>query len=417
MIPPDRSEVSVSKRPHDVPLWTVALCALLVALPAGPGLQGREAPNGAVPSQAATPGPARLQLGTPDVVRPGVELYLLHDPTLLVPPGPVAVQALRLDPAKVVLRSALALDQVLGTESVADTARRHRAIAAINAGFFLPNGDPAGVLKVSRELVSDSRTARGAVGITEEPGKPVRLIFDRVTAVVRLRVRGRAIRVDGVDTTRRPGELTWFTPRFFDHTDTTDEGVECVLRGAPLTVVECRQHAMRTAIPRDGAVLSIGGRYPGGIADQIRKGDVVEPSVEFISGLGTRAEEWMRAADVVSGAGLLVGRGQPLTDWTPEKLRAGFSTERHPRTLIGVAKDGRIWLITVDGRNPLISLGMNFAELQRLARGLGLREALNLVGGGSTTMVVGDRIVNHPSDPTGPRKVSDSILVFERSSR
>jgi exopolysaccharide biosynthesis protein len=55
---------------------------------------------------------------------------------------------------------------------------------------------------------------------------------------------------------------------------------------------------------------------------------------------------------------------------------------------------------------------MSFTELQSLARRLGLRSALNLDGGGSTTMVVQGQIVNHPSDATGPRPVSDAILVF-----
>ena len=80
--------------------------------------------------------------------------------------------------------------------------------------------------------------------------------------------------------------------------------------------------------------------------------------------------------------------------------------------MIGEDNKGAIWLITVDGRQPALSLGMSFTELQTLARRLGLRSALNLDGGGSTTMVVQGNIVNHPSDPTGPRTVSDAILVF-----
>jgi hypothetical protein len=344
----------------------------------------------------------------------GIELYVFNDPALLEPPGPAAVQALRLDPAAVTLRSALACDQVVGTETVASMASRHRAVAAVNAGFFLPNGDPAGILTVDREFVSDSLTPRGAVGIIEQPGKRVRLLFDRVTAVLSLGIREALVRVDAVDTTRRPAQAVWFTPRFASNTETAGEGTECVLRGAPLRVVECRDGALRTEIPRDGAVLSLGGQYDGPLAGRLRTGDTVRPRVEFRPSFGSSAADWARANHVVSGAGLLVRRGRPVTDWAPENLRGGFTSERHPRTMIGMARDGRIWLVTVDGRNPLLSLGMTFAELQRLARRLGLRDALNLDGGGSTTMVIHDRVVNHPSDPTGPRRVSDAILVFTR---
>ncbi len=71
-------------------------------------------------------------------------------------------------------------------------------------------------------------------------------------------------------------------------------------------------------------------------------------------------------------------------------------------------------MITVDGRNKVLSLGMSFAELQNLVTRVGLVDALNLDGGGSTTMVVRGGVVNHPSDATGPRKVSDAIIVRAR---
>jgi exopolysaccharide biosynthesis protein len=127
--------------------------------------------------------------------------------------------------------------------------------------------------------------------------------------------------------------------------------------------------------------------------------------------LGTSSLDWARTKDAVSGAGLLMLDGRELTDWTEEVVSAKFDTTRHPRTMIGTDAQGAIWLVTVDGRNVAISWGMTFAELKVLARRLGLRSALNLDGGGSTTMWVDGKIVNHPSDPEGPRKVSEAIIV------
>jgi exopolysaccharide biosynthesis protein len=43
-----------------------------------------------------------------------------------------------------------------------------------------------------------------------------------------------------------------------------------------------------------------------------------------------------------------------------------------------------------------------------------MREAVNLDGGGSTTMVARGRVVNQPSDPTGERPVGDAVLVLPR---
>ena len=104
--------------------------------------------------------------------------------------------------------------------------------------------------------------------------------------------------------------------------------------------------------------------------------------------LGTKPKDWAQARYAVSGAGLLMLDGRDFHEWTDEQLAAGFDTTRHPRTVIGEDQAGAVWLITVDGRQPALSLGMSFAELQTLARRLGLRSAMNLAGGGSTPMLV-----------------------------
>jgi len=80
---------------------------------------------------------------------------------------------------------------------------------------------------------------------------------------------------------------------------------------------------------------------------------------------------------------------------------------------VGVDRMGFIWLVVVDGRQQ-VSVGMSFNELQRLADRLELTDALNLDGGGSSTMVVRGKVVNRPSDAAGPRAVSDAIGVSVR---
>jgi exopolysaccharide biosynthesis protein len=160
--------------------------------------------------------------------------------------------------------------------------------------------------------------------------------------------------------------------------------------------------------------LSFGGTVlPTGL-ERLDAGQEVSIQTQFHPLLGTRPEQWVQAQDIVGGAGLLVHQGKPIADWSPEQLRAGFDTERHPRTVIGTTRGTAVWLVTIDGRNPSVSLGMTFAELTNLAQKLNLVHALNLDGGGSTTMVVNGKIVNHPSDATGARKVSDALIVTRR---
>lgn len=96
----------------------------------------------------------------------------------------------------------------------------------------------------------------------------------------------------------------------------------------------------------------------------------------------------------------------------------GFATGRHPRTAIGIADNGRrLLLVVVDGRRAGYSSGMTLRELAMLMQSLGARDALNLDGGGSTTMVVENpttrklEIVNRPSDPLGERTVGDALAI------
>ena len=74
--------------------------------------------------------------------------------------------------------------------------------------------------------------------------------------------------------------------------------------------------------------------------------------------------------------------------------------------------DGTLLLVTVDGRRPGWSAGMTLPEAARLMRSLGARDALNLDGGGSSTMTVRGEVVNRPIRPRGERAVSDGVYAL-----
>ncbi len=368
---------------------------------------------------AQMPVPQGGWLSAPEQVAPGVEFYTSTDSTLVDPTGPIAVSLLRLDPARARLTSLLSNEQVMYAEPVLDMATRAKALAAVNAGFFnINNGEPVGLLKVGGELVSDTPITKGAVALWSPASGRTTLAFDQVSARVELLLRigdqPVSVPVDGVDTTRARGKLMVYSPKYHEHTDTAGNGVEWVLGGAPLTVTSIRRDVGSTPIPADGLVLSYGGLELPEALRGLVPGVVVEVRRVWTSVHGLEHERLESADHVVNGAGLLRRGGVAIANWDVEKLSGtAFIQSRHPRTLIGVDRQGFIWLVVVDGRQAT-SVGMAFSDLQRLADRLELTDALNLDGGGSSTMVVRGKVVNRPSDANGARAVSDAIGVTIR---
>ena len=120
--------------------------------------------------------------------------------------------------------------------------------------------------------------------------------------------------------------------------------------------------------------------------------------------------------NVMTTGPLLLQNGQPHSLKTN-----AFNDNRHPRTCLCIGPRKRLILATVDGRNANAQ-GMNLHELTNLMRWLGCRDAINLDGGGSTTLWIskvgqGSKgVVNYPSDSkqwihTGERPVSNVLLL------
>jgi hypothetical protein len=360
-------------------------------------------------------------LGEAESIAPGVDLYRTTDPTLVSPAGPIAVYLLRLNLDRVRIEGGLGNDEVMGAERVDALAQRRQAIAAVNAGFFnVKNGESVSILKIAGELVSDSGLTRAAVAVNTPVGGRQLLDFDQVSVKMHADFEREgqpvSVPIDGVDTTRERGKLMLYTPKYHVDTDTAPNGTEWVLDGTPLQVVEVRRDRGKTPIPPAGAVLSFGGLDPPAPLDALLPGTIVAFGTMWKTLNGTPAERFEEAPDVFNGAGLLKRAGSTMNNWLAAEVLqpATFTDVRHPRTLMGVDRRGYLWLVAIDGRQPDYSVGMTFAELVALCDRLQLTNALNLDGGGSTTMVVRGGIVNRPSDSAGPRPVSDAVLVFSR---
>lgn len=85
----------------------------------------------------------------------------------------------------------------------------------------------------------------------------------------------------------------------------------------------------------------------------------------------------------------------------------------HPRTAAGYTGDGKLVLLVVDGRQPA-SRGVDLMELATIMQDLGCVEAVNLDGGGSSSLVVNGVLVNRPAGGEYQREVMSALAVFYR---
>ncbi len=117
------------------------------------------------------------------------------------------------------------------------------------------------------------------------------------------------------------------------------------------------------------------------------------------------------AQEIIGGGQIIVRAGKAVP------FSGLFASTRNPRTVVGLDKTGtRLTLLVVDGRQSKLSIGMTLAELSTEMLQLGCENALNLDGGGSTTLVYRTsatkalHVINSPSDGK-ERAVADILGI------
>lgn len=341
---------------------------------------------------------------------------------------PLAIQGLRISPSRSVrIETSLGNDVVLtemtarGRETVSRAAWRHRALAAINADFFPFTGDPLGLCILRGEIVSEPFPNRPAIGWA--PGGKVVMGAPRLNATL-TRADGAQATLTGINRPAKANsDLVLFTHFFGATAQAETSGVGVVLDALPrpvrvgttlqAVVREVLPNVNSVPIPLTGGVL-IGTGDMGSFLQALQPGQSVQLRIDL---QGDGASAWREVTEAVAGGPWLVRNGKPVP---PEEYeQAGFNRSfwerRHPRTAVGrTAKGELIWLV-VDGRQPH-SQGATLPELAQLMLRYGAVDAINLDGGGSSTLVVRDLVLNSPSDGS-ERPVANLWLLYDDSLR
>lgn len=335
--------------------------------------------------------------------------------------GPWSLHVVRVDRTRPELQfttahahnAALGLDTL--SHQVADLpASAGSAVAAVNGDFYQRErahaGDPRGLQIVAGELLS-APNDRIAFWITPN-GEPR---LGPVASRFRVTWPDGSESPFGLNEERRSNSAVLFTATAGPSTQSTG-GPEVILEPdlpstpptpAPGAKVRARVREVRTEgnspIAPGTWVLTLAPRTPPAQSPPL-PGSLLTLSFESdpnLSGVRTG----------IGGGPILVQKGRPQRIHPPSKDAYEFSSmlERHPRTAIGW-NPHYFFLVTVDGRQPALSVGMSLDELAAYMAGLGCTDALNLDGGGSATLWAGGRIRNSPCDGQ-ERPIANSLVV------
>lgn len=291
-------------------------------------------------------------------------------------------------------------------EKVSGIAESGQATAAVNGTYFSYSGRPLGVLMIDKELVSYPISDRTALILTDDN----RAFIDNIALNAYAIIGGCRYDITGINEPRaNGGDFIVYTKYYGELTETPGNGYELTALDGKVT--EARIGNSR--IPENGLVLSAGALYAENLLTTVKRGDPIEVSIEVLPYSSSVAGNLKH---LVGGGPRLLKSGMIYITKYEEKFRRDIARGRAARTAVGILEDGQLLFVTVDGkprrkikRGEGYSLGMTLTELAYFMQSLGARDALNLDGGGSTTLVVRGAVLNRPTDGK-PRLVGNAIL-------
>ena len=343
---------------------------------------------------------------------------------------PVRMNLLRLDLKKVRLDVVHAMNAAIGTETVSSMAAQHHVLAAINAGFFRLDtsayaGDPAGIFQIDGKLFSEANSSRIALLIDnsvkacdkcKNPATRTDVSIAHLKSFAEFWSEARRLNIDGIDRELKNNESVIYTPEFGGVTPRSETAITEVVIGANKRIASAAETNGGSAIPKGGYVLDASGAKRAELSStavQGKEGLVILGSYIENPATSNAKMAFTNVEDIVGGVPQLIKDGKIDISWQEEKTTKSFVETRHPRTAVAKLKDGKFLMITVDGRSES-SGGISLYDLAAYLLELGATDAMNLDGGGSTTMFLDGKVVNHPSDKEGERKVSDALIVTPR---
>lgn len=324
-------------------------------------------------------------------------------------------------------------DSLLGRETTSSMFKRlkekkYKPIAALNSDFFKIKygGEPENNLIINGEFVKGISETDSEYDLADNIHSQFGITNDNEPFIERFKFTGdiiskdrNKILINRINAQTDSNSLTLYnkyqgyaTPKSKDNWKNLEIRLKKLFnKGDTLffKVTDEWNSKGNTKINDDDFILSTNNEMIGKINSHIFINDTLKVILKLFPDVG-------KVITLTGGWGKLVKDGKNYVDSTEieEEIFERFSKTKHPRSGIGFSKNkDKLFLFAIDGRQES-SKGVTLKKFADIMIAEGVYEGLNFDGGGSTTLIINDKIINNPSDKTGEREVGVSIAIIKK---
>lgn len=289
-------------------------------------------------------------------------------------------------------------------------------IGGINGDFYhLDNGVPLGLVIRDGKLISNNSASSNAIGFKQD-GSVV--IGSPQVEIKGLLDNGDTFAIAHLNKAQGEWGPYMYTSEYGPNTGSTEPSIEAIIEinagdttpGNLLlgTVVAVTSDTKSTPIGKNQVVLSARtGKYGAATIAQLKVGSAVGITMTLTD------PNWNGVKEAIGGSTILISKGQ-----IPSNLS---TTNLNPTTAIGVKANGEVVLLEVDGRNDALSMGMSSMDAAKFLQEQGCVDAIQMDGGGSSTIAarmpgnISPSVLNKPSDGS-ERANSNAIIIVSKQA-